>query len=153
MAMSAESPSEISVHDNFIVSYEVDCKRREICIHTVYRDQGEPFEITDILFIGVECYYFGHDLFGRNIILDIDERVPESIYADHMNEIQAGLNYGWPGKWAASPETASEYFRQNGIRGYVLLPSYGMWGWVLAREMRLVQRHPDRMGAAPEEHV
>jgi hypothetical protein len=40
-----------SVHDNFIVSYEVHCERREIRLHTEYRDRGEPFEITVVVFL------------------------------------------------------------------------------------------------------
>ena len=68
---------DISVHDNFLVSYEVLCRQREIRLHTEFRDK-EPIECTDVIFRGVEAYHFDHDNF-ETIIFDITEVPVEDI--------------------------------------------------------------------------
>ena len=41
---------DISVHDNFLISYEVLCQEREIYLHTAFLDR-EPHEYTDVIFL------------------------------------------------------------------------------------------------------
>jgi hypothetical protein len=130
---------DISVHDNFLVCYEVCCERREVRVRTEYRDKGEPFEHTDVIFTGVCAYHFRHDCFG-NIILDIEEIAPENIYQDNRAQFEAGWRYGWPGDWGKTEEAARAYFREHGVRGYVLSSSYGMDGWILGQKMGKISR-------------
>lgn len=134
---------EISVHDNVLVSYEVLSERREIRLYTEFRDNGEPFEHTDVVFTGVSAYHFWQDCFG-NIIFDIDETTPEAIYRDHRAEFEAGWRYGWPGNWGKTEEAALAYFREHGVRGFTLQTSYGMDGWVLAESMERFQKMGQR---------
>jgi hypothetical protein len=42
---------------------------------------------------------------------------------------------GSPGPWAENLETASEYLQKRGIQGFIVTSSYGLSGWILAREM------------------
>ena len=130
---------DISVHDNFLVSYEVRCEQREIRLHTEYRDKGEPFEHTDVIFTGVCAYHFIQDCF-TNIIFDIDEISPETIYRDHRAEFEAGWRYGWPGDWGKTEEDANAYFREHGVHGYSLHSSCGMEGWILGQKMEKFPR-------------
>lgn len=130
---------KISVHDNYLVSYEVRCERREIRLHTEFRDRGEPFEYTDVVFTGVCAYHFHQDCF-TNIIFDIDETAPETIYSDHRAEFEAGRMYGWPGDWGKTEDAALAYFREHGVQGYALQSSYGMDGWILAKSMEIISR-------------
>lgn len=130
---------EISVHDNFLVSYEVCCERREIRLHTEFRDVGEPFEHTDVIFTGVSAYHFWQDCFD-NIIFDIDETAPETIFRDHRVEFEAGWKYGWPGDWGKTEQSALAHFREHGVRGFILQSSCGMDGWILAKKMEKISR-------------
>lgn len=129
---------DISVHDNHLVSYEVYCERREILLHTEYRDRGDPFEYTDVIFTGVDCYDFRHDSDVGTIIFDIEECPATDIYTDHAEQFLAGVRYGWPGNWAGSVESATAHFKEDGISGFRLDSSCGMCGWVLARGMRKI---------------
>ena len=142
MTDAAESKQQISVHDNFLVSYEVHCERREIRFETEYRDRGHPFELTKVLFQRVEAYQFRFDN-SANIIFDVDEVPAMSLYAEHATQLQEGTRYGWPGDWAQTPEAANGYFRLNAVRGFVLHSSFGMDGWVLARGMQMETRLAD----------
>jgi hypothetical protein len=132
--------SEPSIHDNFLVSYEVLCDRREIRLQTRYGDTVEPLEVTEVTFSGVACYHFEHDTPFGNVIFDISEYSADDIYRRHVDLLRAGLRYGWPGKWAESVESATAYFQKEHIRGFVLEASCGMSGWILAGDMRKVPR-------------
>ena len=127
----------ISVHDNLLISYEVNCERREIRVHTELRDKGKPFERTDVIFTGVSAYQFWHDCFG-NIIFDFEEIAPEIIYQDYRAQFEAGWRYGWPGEWGKTEDSARAYFREHNVRGYLLSSSLGMVGWVLSQKMEKV---------------
>jgi hypothetical protein len=128
----------ISVHDNFIISYEVHCEGREIRMQTEYRDRGEPFERTLVVFTGVEAYDFQHDCLG-NILFDIEEVSAESIIAEKTAEFQEGHRLsGWPRFWRDSLDEVRSYLREQATRGFEISSSYGMSGWVLARDMQMV---------------
>jgi hypothetical protein len=127
---------DISIHDNLLDSYEVFCQRREIHFHTVFRDRGEPFEFTDVIFTGVAAYDFWHDSDIGTIIFDICEIPPTQIYAEHAEQFRNGVCYGWPGEWAFCSESAAAHFQQHKIRGFELSSSCGMSGWVLAQHMQ-----------------
>ena len=135
---------DISIHDNQLISYEVFCERREIHLHTEFRDRGEPFEFTDVIFTGVVAYDFWHDSDIATIILDIAEVAPTDIYAEHAEQFRDGIRYGWPGEWAESTEAAATHFQRHTIRGFELSSSCGMTGWVLAINMqkRLISKDP-----------
>ena len=133
---------EISVHDNVLVSYEVLCERREIRLRTEYRERGEPYEATDVLFTGVVAYDFQHDSEGATILFHISEVPPDDIYAGCADEFREGIRYGWPGQWAQSAASAAAHFQQHSTRGFEIRPSCGMGGWVLASGMQM-QRRPN----------
>ena len=124
--------NEISVHDNVLVSYEVNCEQRSICLHTQFRDRGEPFELTDVLFTGVVAYHFEHDSQIGTVLFDIENVAAIEIYRENADSFRAGMPYGWPGEWAATEDSASVFFRENGIHGFMVASSCGLSGWVLA---------------------
>lgn len=64
-------PTSISVHDNFIYAYTVDCKNQRIVLHTAYLD-NEPHEWTDLVFREVVAHHFEH-VQSDNIIFDVEE--------------------------------------------------------------------------------
>ncbi len=60
-----------SVHDNEILSYEIDLNNKRIVLHTLYESKS-LIEHTDVIFDGVLCHMFEHQLSG-SIILAINE--------------------------------------------------------------------------------
>ena len=127
---------ELSVHDNFLLSYCVQTDKQEIHLHTVFPGQ-EPPELTNVVFTGVIGYHFEQDNF-QTIIFGIDETEVEAIYAEDRKLFEYGRKYCWPGAWNTSDEAVLTYLIENEIKGFSLSSSLGMVGWVLAKSMSLV---------------
>lgn len=127
-----------SIHDNLLVSYEVRCEARTITLRTEYRAPNEPIEFTTISFEGVQGYRFEKDAFG-NIILGLEEIPVEQLLIEHGADTSESYHAaGSPGVWAANLESAPEYLRQHGIKGFTLSSSFGLSGWVLAQRVSIL---------------
>lgn len=135
---------QISVHDNVLVSYEVNCEQRAICLRTEFRDLGLPFEQTDVIFTGVVAYEFKFDASTGTIIFDIECVPAIDIYNDNLESIKAGIRYGWPGAWAADADAALRYFYDKAILGYRVDSACGLCGWILAQQEARTRRDPKR---------
>lgn len=128
----------ISVHDNLLVSYEVFCEHREIRLHTEFREVASV-EHTDVFFTGVEAYHFEQDNYS-NIILGIDEWPLSFIFTEYASLFAKGRRFGWPPKWDSSLDAMETRLAEQGVHAWVLSSSYGLSGWILAREMRMVSQ-------------
>ena len=127
----------LSIHDNLLVSYEVRCEARTILLRTEYRVKNEPTEFVNVLFKGVEGYRFENDAFG-NIISNVHTVAIDEFLKEHGAEISESYRMaGSPGPWAGNLETASGRLLERGIQGFILYSSYGLSGWVLAREISI----------------
>lgn len=127
-----------SIHDNLLVSYEVQCEARTITLRTEYREANRPTEFTNVIFQGVQGYRFENDAFG-NIIFGVETVTVEYLLTEFGAEISESYRMaGSPGPWAADLSSASEYLRERGIKGFMLSSSCGLSGWVLAREVAIV---------------
>jgi len=125
------------VHDNVLISYEVLSEKREIHLRTKHSGP-KTIEHTDIIFRGVEGYYFFHDNF-QTIIFDVTEISVESILEDDKARFEEGWRYCWPGAWNESSEAARRaYLTERGVSGFSLSSSFGMSGWILANSMERV---------------
>jgi hypothetical protein len=127
----------LSVHDNLLISYEVQCEARMITLRTEFRVENEPTEFTNMVFKGVQGYSFENDAFG-NIIFDVQTIPIEFFLREYGPEISESYRMaGSPGPWAENLGTASEYLQKQGIQG--------LSGWILAREMfTLPANHTDQ---------
>jgi hypothetical protein len=132
-----------SLHDDFLVSYEVNCETRQIKLHAK-RDPRLPAgnaERTDhtIVFNGVEGYQFENDAFG-NIIFSLEAVPVERILATFGSRVAEWYRMaGAPGSWAADLASAPQALTAKGIQGFILSASYGLSGWVLAKEALVEQ--------------
>ena len=132
----------LSVHDNLLISYEVQCEARTIILRTEYRAQNEPTEFTNVIFKGVEGYHFEHDAFG-NILFGLEAIPAEQLLKEYGTEISESYRMaGSPGPWAANLETASGYLEEQGVQGFILSSSCGLDDWVLAREVSIFPAGP-----------
>ena len=128
----------LSVHDNLLVSYEVRCDARAILLRTEHRAKNEPTDFVNVIFKGVQGYRFENDAFG-NIILDVGTVAIDQFLKEHGTEISESYRMaGSPGPWAGNLETASDYLAEQGIQAFILSSSYGLSGWVLAREIAIL---------------
>ena len=127
-----------SLHDDFLVSYEVNCETRQIKIRAK-RDPRVPAvneEQTSraIIFNGVEGYQFENDNFV-NIIFSLEAVSAEQILTDYGPRIAESYRMaGAPDSWAADLASAPQVLAAKGVHGFVLSSSYGLSGWVLAKE-------------------
>jgi len=115
-----------SIHDNFLVAYEVRCKERTITLRTEYDYEGTPKEFTNIVFTGVQGYRFNDDAFG-NIIYGLDEVPVEQVLEQHRAQIAESYRMaGAPGPWAANLETAAAFLTAQGVKGFILMGPVGV---------------------------
>ena len=127
----------LGVHDNLLISYEVRCDVRTISLRTEHRRENESSEFVIVIFSGVQGYHFKNDAFG-NIILDVETVAIDQLLEEHGTEISESYRMaGAPGPWAANLKTASAHLVEQGIQGFILSSSFGLSGWVLAREISL----------------
>jgi hypothetical protein len=61
----------LSIHDNLLVSYEVQCEARTIVLRTERRTKNQPATRVNVIFNGVQAYRFENDAFG-NIIVGLE---------------------------------------------------------------------------------
>lgn len=85
----------ISVHDNFIYAYCVDCENRRIVLHTRFPNDPAT-EFTDVIFTGVIAHHFEHVL-AHNFLFDITEVAVRDIVTDFATLFAAGKSHCWPG--------------------------------------------------------
>ena len=127
-----------SIHDNLLISYEVQCEARTIILRTEYRLENKPTASTHVIFEGVQGYSFENDAFG-NIIFALETIPVEQLLTEYGAEISESYRMaGSPGPWATNLVTASGYLRELGIQGFILSSSFGLSGWVLARQVSII---------------
>lgn len=126
---------ERSIHDNRVVSYEVDAEHRRIVLHTRFEER-EPVERTDLVFEGVLAYHFEDDNFG-NILLGVEEISIVQLVASDRQLFLDGSKYAWPGPWNESPEACVRYLESPEAKAFEISSSYGLSGWVVAASYRL----------------
>jgi hypothetical protein len=131
-----------SLPDDVLVSYEVNCEARQIRLCAT-RDPRVPAgkeERTNhtIVFNGVEGYQFENDAF-ENIIFSLDAVPVERLLATYGSRIAESYRMSGAPNWAANLESATEALTAKGIQGFILTSSYGLSGWVLAKEVLVEQ--------------
>ena len=131
--------SEISVHDNVIYAYQVDCEGRRLILHTVFEDR-EPNEFTDVVFGNTIAHYFEHVLPG-NILFDIEEVEVGAFVRDREEIFVDSRRYGWPPiEFDGDIESLVASLQATSAHAYLVNSSYGMSGWVLAGSCERLSR-------------
>lgn len=125
-----------SLHDYYLASYEVNCEARVIKLHARHPDfaEGRGVHTITIAFSGIEGYHFKNDAFG-NIVFSLRTVSVEELLLDYRSEITESYRIaGAPGPRAADLVTACELLAAKGVKGFVIASSFGLSGWVLAKE-------------------
>ena len=125
------SADEPSVHDNFVYALSVHLEERTLVLHTQYRDGPGPRTMTDLRFVGLMAHHFD-DVAEPSILLDIEEVTPAWVIEQWGELFDRRKNYGWPPiKYVDRAELGNKLVAQ-GVRGYRVMGSCGIDGFVLA---------------------
>jgi hypothetical protein len=125
-----------SLHDSLLTGYTVDGAVRTIVLRTEpHQGDGTAAEVK---FSGVVAYHFEGDCL-QNIIFDITEVPAESIVGDGRAVEERARQFGWPRGWEPGREDLAQFLRRQGCRCFELSSSYGMSGWIAAREMDVLR--------------
>lgn len=122
------------VHDNEILSYEVDLQQDQIIIYTIYEGQSKKEE-TNIVFTDVLNHKFEHQLKG-SIILDIVESDIRNFIKENLRAIEENKNYGWPVHFNSIVELERKLIEEN-YKYIEIMSSYGLNGWVVAKNYEI----------------
>lgn len=125
---------EISVHDNQIIAYSVNSQKNEIHFQTIYGD-----ELTDVIFSGVKIYHFECDNFN-SIIFDIYETSLEETYSENELIFSKLKNYSWITDNYEDKKDLIRKMEKLDIKSFVIHSSYGLSGWIWAKDMIKKQR-------------
>ena len=129
----------LSIHDNDIYGYTVDCEGRRLVLHTAFRDRA-PIEYTDIVFGDVLAHHFEHVLAG-NILFDIEESDIATLVQDNKDLFADSWRYGWPPvEYNGDLNRLAYALRAISTRAFTIESSYGLSGWVLATTCDRVSR-------------
>jgi len=122
----------ISVHDNSVYGYSVDCANQRLILHTVFED-APPSEFTDVVFNGVIAHTLEYVNRG-NILFDIAEVDPCSIVDSAASLFQDSWRHGWPElDYKGDLDCLKQLLQQLSILGFEIASSCGLSGWVLAQ--------------------
>jgi hypothetical protein len=98
------------------------------------RDWEPEGTIRTVSFDGVEGYRFSNDAFG-NIIFSLQTIPLDGFLSEYTAEIAESYRLaGAPGPWAHDLTSARDVLATTGVHAFVLTSSYGISGWVLAKE-------------------
>jgi hypothetical protein len=136
-AMSSTGSTMLpSFHDDYLVSYEVNCEARRIRLQI--REWEPEGRIRTVSLDGVEGYRFSNDAFG-NIIFSLQTIPLDEFLSEFAVEVAESYHFaGAPGPWAADLGSAGGVLAAKGVQAFVLTSSYGMSGWVLAKEASVI---------------
>ncbi|WP_413376599.1 hypothetical protein [Paenibacillus taichungensis] len=126
-----------SVHDNIILSYEVDLEYELIKMRTrsYHSDLSED---TDILFSDVLAHSFDTPLQG-SIIFDIDDVGLDCFISYNRELLDKGKGQGWPILYNTDEELQTKLIEGEYLY-FVITSSYGLSGWVLAKKVEMITK-------------
>jgi hypothetical protein len=131
-------PSLPSFHDDYLVGYDVDCEARTITLRIrAYSEPGTKYPVVSVQFTGVLGYQFEDDAFG-NIIYSL-QAFPSELFFDHFQAaIVETIRYAGLPSWMGEKSEATRRLTEKGIQCFTLDSSLGLSGWILARDVAVV---------------
>ena len=90
-----------------------------------------------IIFSDVAAHHFERGNLCT-ILFGVEETSPEGVYATYQDVFERNKNYGWSAiRYDTEVELIAE-LKAQAMKGFLISSSYGMDGFVLAQEMRLL---------------
>ena len=123
------------VHDNTIQSYTVDFETDTLIIKTLHCTDKTQ-EKTNVIFTDYLAHTFDGEMKG-SIIFDIREYQLEHFLREELNMMREQRRFGWPMYYKTENELI-EFFQTNGYKVFEISSSYGLCGWVFAKQMDFI---------------
>ena len=118
------------LHDNEILSYEIDLSNERISIKTLNTSN----ENVDLIFKNVLGYHFENEM-KNSIILDIGKYSSiNSFIKDYKELLEQRRDYVWPIQYDELAELEEKLISES-YSCYFVTPSLGLEGWVLAKSV------------------
>ena len=121
----------VSIHDNEIVSYEVNFKKGRFKINTKNSQENSIV----ILFDEVLTHLFKHEM-SNSILFDIEKYEMEEFIKYNEKLLNETKDYCWPINYDTIKELKNKLI-EGKYNYYVISSSLGLNGWVLAKEMTI----------------
>ncbi|PEI82095.1 hypothetical protein CN679_28250 [Bacillus pseudomycoides] len=125
----------VSVHDNEIVSYQVNLEKEEIRIHTLTESGRNVY----IVFSGVLAHFFEAHLSG-SIIFDIGKGRLLDFFKENKRLLEKQKAYCWPIFYKDIKELEEILIKENYFY-YNICASYGLSGWVLSKKLEILDSY------------
>jgi hypothetical protein len=122
-------------HDYHLTAYTVDGENRRISFQLVwpYRTETGVRRAT-VIFSGVARHFFAYD-HGVSIVLAFEEGPLAESLDKHTHQFEDGEKWGWPSFWRGNVENTAAYLEEQSLRFFEISSSYGLSGWVCARDV------------------
>src|SRR5688572_13374436 len=126
------------IHDSLLVAYSVDSEHQALVL-SLLPHHGSALAPFAVVFSGVVAHSFPAPLLPA-ILGDIRQTPADALLRQEWASIERAYRAnGWPGPWANSLLDAMAFVTASELRGYEIESSYGLNGWVLARDARMVE--------------
>lgn len=123
----------LNIHDNEIVSYEVDLRKSKITFQTL--DGKDDSVTTTIEFTDVLAHMFETQLQG-SIMFEISTFEISRFLKNNEELLEKQKDCGWPIHYEKT-EDLLEHLQREQYNYYVISASYGLNGWIIAKEYKV----------------
>ncbi|MFJ7819706.1 hypothetical protein ACIQYX_28515 [Bacillus toyonensis] len=123
----------ISVHDNTIISYQVNLEKEEIRMHTLTESGSNVY----IVFSGVLAHFFKTHI-SPSIIFNIDEDPILDFFKENKKLLEEQKSRCWPIYYEDIKELEETLIKGNYFY-YNICASLGLTGWVLAKKLEILE--------------
>lgn len=139
-------PTDLAVHDNAVLGYQVEADVKRLTLHTELYDQtvGRVTERTTVTFEGVLGYHLQDGLSG--ILFSIEQVPFAHIAAEYRGLIAAGRRHGWP--FQACVGDPHAFVAQHGAKTFRVQGSTAFDGFVVCATVRARTTPVDGRGQA-----
>lgn len=120
----------MKMHDYEVISYEINLKDEKIKL--IAQLPGAKNQ-SYLKFDGVLAHYFENELSG-SIILDVVEETLTNFLSYNKNLLDERKNQAWP-MYYKEISQLEEKLKSENLKYYIIGSSYGLGGWVLAKNM------------------
>lgn len=120
----------MKMHDYEVISYEINLKNEKIKL--IAQLPGAKNQAY-LKFDGVLAHYFENELSG-SIILDVVEETLTNFLSYNKNLLDERKNQAWP-MYYKEISQLEEKLKSENLKYYIIGSSYGLGGWVLAKNM------------------
>jgi hypothetical protein len=122
------------IHDNTIKSYFVDLENRRIIFNTEFCGKN-IFEKTTIAFNNVMGHLFTNES-KNSIIFDIVQYSVNDYLNKYDDILEDKDDYDFQFRYNTDEELVIK-LNENNQKYFEILSSYGLYGWIMAEEMKI----------------